>query len=230
MSIGRVLEKFATVRRRPSALPPAWIDDAIWIVAAMQRHRDGAKGFETPQRFEPCPFEGLFAPVVGRAEAMLWAGIDSWIADNFEESARDCLRYLLLEQASGLCAPALYERFIQALKSADKAPPSAEADGDRDDSRYDRFLAEMRKAGLRRLFDEKPVLLRLLASLTRQWIETWREFVIRLDAELPAVRREILQCDANCRVSRIEGAFSDAHNRGRSVCVVRFADGGRVVY
>ena len=35
---------------------------------------------------------------------------------------------------------------------------------------------------------DKPVLLRLIATLTRQWIDTSREFMLRLDADLPALR------------------------------------------
>ena len=63
----------------------------------------------------------------------------------------------------------------------------------------------MKSGGFRRLFEEKPVLLRLIAVLTRQWIDTSREFVIRLDADLPAIRRDILRSNADSPVARIEG-------------------------
>src|SRR5580693_3732088 len=36
LSLGHVLAKFATVRRKASAPPPPWIGDAIWIEAALQ--------------------------------------------------------------------------------------------------------------------------------------------------------------------------------------------------
>ncbi len=88
----------------------------------------------------------------------------------------------------------------------------------------------MKSGGFRRLFEDKPVLLRLIASITRQWIETSREFVMRLDSDLAAVRRDILHSGAGSRVARIEGDLSDPHNGGRSVLIVRFEDGARVVY
>ena len=53
-----------------------------------------------------------------------------------------------------------------------RAPQTASAST----SRYDQFVAEMKGGGFRRLFEDKPVLLRLIATLTRQWIETAREF------------------------------------------------------
>ena len=34
-AIDQVLSRFATVRRKASAAKPAWIDDAIWIEAAL---------------------------------------------------------------------------------------------------------------------------------------------------------------------------------------------------
>ncbi len=50
----------------------------------------------------------------------------------------------------------------------------------------------MKAGGFRRLFEDKPVLLRLIATITRQWIDTTREFVLRLDADLATIRRDIL--------------------------------------
>ena len=88
----------------------------------------------------------------------------------------------------------------------------------------------MKAGGFRRLFEEKPVLLRLIAVMTRQWIETSREFILRLDADLPAIRRDILRSNADSPVAKIEGDLSDPHNGGRSVRIVTFADGSRVVY
>src|SRR4029077_17107421 len=95
---------------------------------------------------------------------------------------------------------------------------------------YDRFIADMKVAGFRRLFEEKPVLLRLIASITRQWIDTSREFVTRLDADLAMIRRDMLHSSTRSRIAKIEGQLSDPHNRGHSVQIVSFEDGGRVVY
>ena len=96
-------------------------------------------------------------------------------------------------------------------------------------ARYDQFIADMKSGGFRALFEDKPVLLRLLATLTRQWIDTSRELVLRLDADLPAIRREFLPSGGG-RIVAIEGDLSDPHNGGRSVQIVRFADGARIVY
>ena len=87
----------------------------------------------------------------------------------------------------------------------------------------------MKSGGFRRLFEDKPVLLRLIATITRQWIDTSREFVLRLDSDLPAIRSGLLS-GAGGRVARIEGGLSDPHNGGRSVLIVTFEDGARIVH
>jgi type 2 lantibiotic biosynthesis protein LanM len=225
-SIDQVLAKFATVRRSARAARPPWIDDAIWIDAALAAPREAAAGALDPAR--PCPFEHLFAPVIEQAEARLWAGIGCRAFNNFTESARADLRHALLEQLTELCAPVLYERFVAAMKASTKPADCLESDGGT--RRYDRFIADMKTSGFRRLFEEKSVLLRLMATITRQWIAATREFVLRLDADLATIRKNVLNADVEMPVAAIEGGLSDPHNGGRSIAIVAFAEGGRVVY
>ena len=229
-AIGQVLSRFATVRRKASASPPAWIDDAIWIEAALQSPAKNAKPIAALDQTEPCAFEHLFTPVVEQAEALLWSDIDARAFDNLNESARACLRLSLLKELSSLSTPAIYERFVKARKAGETPPDAAKPQQDAGTSRYDQFVAEMKAGGFRHLFEEKPVLLRLIATITRQWIDTSREFVLRLDADLATIRRAILHSGADSRVAKIEGDLSDPHNGGHSVQIVSFEDGSRVVY
>src|SRR4029077_16259080 len=87
-------------------------------------------------------------------------------------------------------------------------------------ARYDHFVAEMQAGGWGLLFEKKPVLLRLFTPVTRQWIDTSRELVLRLDADLAVIRRDILHSANTGRVAAIEGNLSDPHNQGRSVPVL----------
>ncbi len=224
LAIDQVLTRFAAVRRKASAAPPAWIDDAIWIEQALQKPGDNAKSIAAFGAAEPCAFEQLFTPVVEQAAALLWSGIDARAADNLNEAARASLCHSLLKELCGLAAAAIYERFAGARKAAGTQSDAAGT------SRYDQFIGEMKAGGLRRLFEDKPVLLRLIAAITRQWIDTSREFVLRLAADLAAMRRDILHTGAASRVARIERDLSDPHNGGRSVQIVIFEDGARVVY
>jgi len=210
LSIARLRERFAAVLRSAPALRAAWLDDAIWIDVALQSSCT-ATSYGASDKGALHPFEELFTPVIEQAEARLWSGLDGRIFDNLTATARGDLRRALLEELSELCAAAIYERFAKARN-------------------YNRFVADMKAGGFRRLFEDKPVLLRLIACVTRQWIDTSRELAIRLDADLPAIRREFLNTGAVSRVVKIESGIADPHNGGRSVQIVAFEDGGRAVY
>jgi len=215
LTVSQLRERFAAIRPNDSVARPPWIDDATWIEAALQSPTKSANPL-APHSGEPCAFEQLLLPIVAQAETRLWQGLDGAAADNLNESARACLSLCLLRDLSALSAPALYERFVKAR--------------DAGATHYDRFVADMKSGGFRGLFADKPVLLRLLATLTRQWIDTSREFVGRLAADLPTLGRELLQSGADSRVIAIESDLSDPHNGGRSVHLVGFGDGARIVY
>jgi type 2 lantibiotic biosynthesis protein LanM len=223
LSIAKVTARLGAVRR--TGPPPAWLADAQWIMTALEslaakpRPADGADGAG------PCAFEQLLAPIADAAQGLLLAAVEPRALGHLTETARSDLRRTLLHDLSGLCAPALYERFGKARSAASDgvARPGATA-------LYDGFIAEMKTGGFRRLFTEKPVLLRLIATLARQWLDVSREFILRLDADLPAIRRQLLAAEAASQVARIEGDLSDLHNLGHSVQIITFTAGARIVY
>lgn len=229
LTLAQALTRFATVRRKASASAPAWVEDAIWIEAALRRPARDGKPLTALVQSEPCAFEQLFTPLVEQAGELLRAGVEARAFGNLSEAARDGLALALLKGLSDLCAAALYERFDKARRAAGPSPEAA-ASRQSAGMRYDRFVAEMKAGGFRRLFEDKPVLPRLIAGVTRQWIDTSRELVLRLDADLEAIRRDLLRSGADSRVAWIEGDLSDPHNGGHSVQIVSFADGSRIVY
>jgi class II lanthipeptide synthase len=231
LSPNEVEQRLTGASLRPSAsYPPRlseWLNDAVWIETALNKELSRVEGGPAGQT---CPFETLFAALIEQADRLAWSGIGAGVSDIFAESAAACLRHSLLAAITEFCAPALYERFAKmrdgGVTQADGAPPARNAGT----SRYEQFVADMRCGGFRRMFEDKPVLLRLIAILTRQWIDTTREFAARLTADLPAIRRDILQSSPAAKVTGVEGGVSDPHNDGRSVLIVRFTDGARLVY
>jgi type 2 lantibiotic biosynthesis protein LanM len=232
LSATEVERRFAGARLHPSApvLPQLskWLDDAVWIEAAL---KEAAKAPPVGGADEEVyPFETLFAGLIERADRLVWTEVDAGAVAVFSETAVTRLRQSLRAAIAELCAPALYEAFAKMRNTG------VTADGDKSPAQnagtscYRQFVTDMRRGGFRGLFEDKPVLLRLVATLTRQWIDTTREFVARLLADLPAVRRDILQSPSDAKVIGIEGDLSDPHNDGRSVLIARFADGARVVY
>jgi type 2 lantibiotic biosynthesis protein LanM len=215
--------RLARPRRSASAPYPQWVEDAIWIERAFKE-----AGHSEPDVAPAYPFQDLFTALIERAEALVWSGVDACTCNHFDEQARTSLRHMLLAALAELCAPALYERFAKSRdlesREADKPGPASGT------IRYREFVAELRAGGSRQLFEQKPVLLRLIAVLTRQWIDVTREFVERLAADLPAMRRELIKAPADAKIVAVTSSVSDPHNGGRCVSIVAFADGTRVVY
>jgi len=218
-----VRARLAAVRYRASAAP-LWIADAIWIEGALCRPSPRPADMRGT---EPFAFEHLLLPLVERADKLLWDSISPAHRDRFTPSGRTCLRVMLLDPLSELCAPPFYERFAATRETPLAAPPPSSQPGT---ARYDRFIADMKAGGLRALFEEKPVLLRLIATLTRQWIDVAGEFIRRLDADLTSIRRDLLHREDRARVARLDGGLSDRHNGGRSVLIVTFDDDTKVAY
>ena len=223
-----VENRLARSRRRASALCPQWIEDAMWIERALNE-----VGRSKVDLAPACPFEDLFGALIEDAEALVWGGVDPSIRNRFDERARASLRHILLSTLCELCAPALYERFAKARepKSHEPEPPGLDKTAlAPDTARYRKFIADLRSGGSRQLFEQKPVLLRLIAVLTRQWIDATREFIDRLAADLPAIRRELTNASAGASIVKIRSGISDPHNGGRCVSIVSFADDTQVMY
>jgi len=220
-----VLARLTAARRKPTAPMPPWAADAAWILPALEDTGTTPAAKPSGSKSEPVAFEHLLARLVGRAAALLQSGLGDKAAANLKASAYDGLQRALLADLSELAAPAFYERFAAMRNAAETAGLRQDAPT----SLYEKFVSEMKLTGLRQLFEEKPVLLRLISTIVRQWIETSREFIRRLDADLPSIRSAV-QVSAQGGVAQIEGGFSDPHNGGRSVKIVIFADGSKVLY
>ncbi|MGP1665544.1 MAG: DUF4135 domain-containing protein, partial [Rhodanobacter sp.] len=230
LSFAQVLSKLATVRRRSGAPAPQWLADARWIIAALRNPINRASASNAPGGVEQIPFEQVFWELVDEAGKQLWSGLSQHATANLTSVARTSLQRTLLRQLSALCAPVLFDRF-DLLRKAHSAGAELPSNRERDAvSFYEQLIESLCGTGFCELFEEKPVLLRLIATLTRQWINTTREFLSRLDADLPTIRRELLKHAAQELVADIQGGLSDPHNHGRAVQIVTFEDGSRIVY
>lgn len=150
----------------------------------------------------PFPFAHIFLALVDEADRRLPDAPDLAL------SARGDLRNLLLADLTGLCAPVLFDRFTHSRAG------------------YREFVGTV---DMDALCDEKPVLARLIAALTRQWLDTTNEFLRRLAVDQAGVRA-LAGAGGTVPVTRIVGGLSDRHRGGHSVLRCEFADDARVLY
>lgn len=93
--------------------------------------------------------------------------------------------------------------------------------------RYKAFCARMAGDGLKAIAMAYPVLGRLMAVATHQWVDAHADFLLRLRADLPELASTF---GASGEVVAIDAALSDRHAGGRTVMALAFASGVKVVY
>lgn len=150
----------------------------------------------------PFPFAHIFLPLVDQADRRLPG------SPELAPSARGDLRNLLLADLTGLCAPVLFDRFTHSHAGYREFVDTVDMDA---------------------LCDEKPVLARLIATLTRQWLDTTNEFLNRLALDQAGVRA-LAGAGGAVPVTRVVGGLSDRHRGGHCVLRCEFADGAQVLY
>lgn len=189
------------VRRRFSATTISDLGAAPWVRDS-RWIRAAFKHRDAASDGASLPFAHLFTRVIETADTCIpYPGFVS-------NSARGDLRNLLLVELATLCAPTL----LECLRGSGL--------------NYHRFAATV---DLDPLFYEKPVLLRLIAVLTRQWIDSTTTFCERLSSDEIAVR-ELARTPAHSDIVSVTGGLSDRHHGGHSVLALQFGDGRKVLY
>lgn len=93
---------------------------------------------------------------------------------------------------------------------------------------YNLYVTHLKSGGLVQFFEEYPVAARAIAILMKHWIESVVEFLERLYHDMPSLLLMFGQFEAV--VTSIQTGLSDPHNGGRSVFILTFAQGRRIVY
>lgn len=176
------------------------------------------------------PFQELFLGIVDFAYREVCANSRHDIDQFFARKAQIDLLVFLLRKVADLAAPILYSHFIQYLKSNSPEGNLLPSDADIKQNLYDDFLEIMRVEVLEKLLDEKPVLLRLIASVTRQWINASSELINRFIDDQTLLQHEMLQTSEKLMVKSIQTGLSDAHNQGKTVSILELSDGNKIVY
>ena len=206
-----------------------WFEDAKWIYAALSN--------SPPSNMDnlldcsrPSAFQELFLNIISRANNERFGAVNENSLSCFDISALKDLNHSLLNQISDLVSPALYEKFVHYLKTFSLDGKLLPSDADVDATHYVNFISEMQAGGLIQLLKEKPVMLRLLATVVRQWTDSTAKLINRLAVDLSKIENNLCEGLALNKVHSIQGGLSDAHNSGYSVQILTFDNGTKVVY
>ncbi|MBB4639441.1 type 2 lanthipeptide synthetase LanM [Longimicrobium terrae] len=218
----RVLPVLGSVRLRDGVPLPAWADDLRVMLAAGDA--DTAPAFVDADA--PIAFQDALAPFVTAASAKVQERVDF---GGFTSEARGRVERALLQRLFTVAGPVLLQEFNifrhPRLSALDRLFQVATGRIGREV--YAAFVAELRAGGWRALLVRHPVLARLMSVVWRHWIDATVEMVERLRADAPALETAF---GARGAVTGVHTGLSDAHRGGRSVSILTFSSGARVVY
>lgn len=232
-----VRQALAGVRLSDGAELPAW----VLLVREFSDEAQQAAGRSqaaAPEPADAVPFAPLLQPLLSVARRRLAsATAGSGAATLLSAEAARAVEAALLRRLGELGFATLYAEFT-ALRAARIA--AAGPSGRR--GSYAAFITAQLADGLRGVLLGYPVLARLWATAVAQWIDASAELLFRIAESyqalldrFPALGHVPPQAGAlpppaaGCVVG-VEMALSDPHHDGRTVAVLTFAGGGRVVY
>ncbi len=216
----------------PKGSLPPWTET---LAAALER---SAEVLEALHVKRPLPELARFAPAQMPRFAELWVPFVRLARERLRASAGRTLDLLapdavvdlesaLLAQTAWFAELTLYELFSAYRR--DRIFSRSEENPGPAPSRhlYRQFVASLLSGGLVGLFLESSALARQICRLADNWVEAGAELLGRLDAD----RQELETLfGALGVVTEIHTGLSDRHAGGRTVLVLRFATGSKVVY
>ena len=192
---------------------PVWTDWLARTLAAMRA--------EPVSHAFSCPFGALIAPFVEQARAAITPAFTSC----FATGAIDALLADLANELSHIAAPAFYLKF-----SVMRVARGGAATGSRSTMLYDEFLGGMFSGGIREFFLEYPVLARLLATTLADFVDNSLAMAEALSGDLAELALHFAAGQSPGKVVGLRTSLSDRHNGGRTVSLLEFESGLRLVY
>ena len=218
---------------------PDWAIVLREISTAARSFNPAAMDHSPVDPHRPVPFEDLLLPALFVARERLCARLGLQATPltyppsvMVSADAYQALERGLLRQLGTLSGQTLESDFWQGLPYGHSLLVRLGVDGAEiaGDKRYRRFVRRHLRSGLRDLFDRHPVLGRLMATAVTFWVEATAEFLQRVGSDHRDLMARFGLRGPTPKIARIELFLSDPHRRGRSVLIVEFACGQKVVY
>ena len=216
------------VRRRPGLALPEW---ARLLETWLRSLPDAVLRSDAADA--SVPFRDVLAPLADIAVREMEERAGSALACTSGD-ARLALRAALMWRLASIGAPPLYERFdrlrSQRSTCAGRSPDSPPEGEARSGVLHDEFVRDMLHGGMHTLVAELPVMARALGTTALHWRDTCIELLGRLESDRAAIADHFFGGRDPGDLVGVHAGRSDPHSGGRTVHILRFASGSRLVY
>ena len=156
---------------------PEWLEHIEWIKSSFMTSIDD---LEPNEKQEQTPFRHLLLNCVSTSYDKLVGRLSTDYASRISPNAANQLRTQLLQQLSVICEQTFYNTFQVFIK--DNCPEGHKTNGRGQYNSFCKHLLE--RGGLNDIFEEKPVLLKLIAQTTLAWLDSSHNLVTRFFDDL----------------------------------------------
>jgi type 2 lantibiotic biosynthesis protein LanM len=180
---------------------------------------------------KPFPFEEILLPFIYGAQKKLSTQIGSHY-ELLSDTAHASLERSLLRWLVHLCTPSMELEFsiFRASRQSTLINRLQKSTDTRSQQYYQEFIKSLLEGRLLTFFQEYPVLARLVATATDLWVDATEEFISRLASDWAEIQK-IFQPETELeQVADVQSDLSDRHHGGRSVMIVTFVSGLKLVY
>jgi type 2 lantibiotic biosynthesis protein LanM len=221
------LHLLGCARLHPNQPLPDW---ARWFERAMFDAKETALPPTAPSG--PAPFEELLWPIVVSARALLAERIAVDFEAVFSSVAILDLERSLVNRLSVLCGPGLYGDFCLFRHLARHHRGRFMLPFSQEGARiiYDEYVQAWHAGRRNDLMRERPVLARLIGVAVMQWVEATSEMIERLTHDLPRITGLVASGAVLGPVATVLTDLSDPHRGGKTVSILTFGSGHKVVY
>jgi type 2 lantibiotic biosynthesis protein LanM len=175
----------------------------------------------------PIPFESVYIPFLAVAEDNLP------FLNCLAPEAKNHLLRSLLENLATIGTPTLMGEF-QAFRGNNNNNSLRDfllmQITHKQKQKFQSFLELLFEDGLWGLFQKHPVLAKLLSLAVIFWCESISEFQTRLEQDWKEIEKCFSPNQSLTQVVDCQCNLSDSHNRGRSVLIITFDTGLKIVY
>ncbi len=179
---------------------------------------------------KPIAFEEILLPccLLGREKLIVAAGSRYEL---LSDKAHHSFEGFLLQRLSDISSRVFEVEFgtFLAMRQLHGTPQDEMYPGRESRVQYLKFVKKMISEDLPELFKEYCVLARMMAVRIHQWVDLISEFLIRLETDLPEIHHTF-QISHPGKVVEAEPGLSDSHCDGRTVIIVTFESGFKLVY
>jgi type 2 lantibiotic biosynthesis protein LanM len=242
LNLDTVRPLLGTVRLTTTESLPEWAETLQQIIQTATDFTSASASFLPTEADNPIVFEDVLLPaiVVARQQLLTRLGSRQLTADSLPLSmlSADAYRALersLLQRLSELCAKTLDFEFSQVRPVGESLLNllGLEPEISNSKTHYTQFVDRLLQDGLLTLFQKYPVLGRLMATAVNFWVEFAAEFLHRLAQDGKDIHRVFGTTtvrSAQNKVTDIQTSLSDPHQRGRTVILLTFESGLKLVY